>query len=158
MDPSSALCFGSSMSAGAIAAAGCSGFEQLLGSVRLSGGQRQALQQLLDAAAASHAANHVSRQQQLALLATQLRWNVKGSTSDVAGIVGSVGWETVQLLEAVHSSCNSDAAVLQQVLQQCWGAQSPLSLVQRVRCLAAAQPHLPGYCLLEALLGCNTAT
>ncbi|WIA30256.1 hypothetical protein OEZ86_000346 [Tetradesmus obliquus] len=73
--------------------------------------------------------------------------------------VGVAGWETVEsLVEAVHGSCNSDAAVLQQVLQQCWGHQSPLSLVQRVRCLAAAQPHLPGYCLLEALLGCHTAT
>jgi hypothetical protein len=243
-----ALCFGSVERTDGSAAGHCNTSnqqrQQVLRGISLSEEQRQALQQLLNNAVASHAANRLHLLQQLALLDAEL--NKSRSRSSIASAAmcssGTAWWEAGQsLVEALHASCDSDTAVLQRVLQQCWGpqvraaevnvttyiaaatgsswamppctawrlsnrqhqlpvlctvnygstrtrtcvqtlplpmvapgnlsasvladcvmpsvcccccccCQSTLSVVQQVRCLAAAHPFLPGYCTLERLL------
>jgi hypothetical protein len=98
--------------------------QQVLSGISLSGDQRQALQQLLHDAAASHAADRQQLLQQLGALTLRVTSGRSSITSAAMCSSGIASWEAVQcLVEALHASCDSDTAVLQRVLQQCWGPQ-----------------------------------
>jgi hypothetical protein len=123
--PFSAHCSGSNDDGSGTACAERTHWQQAWSAISPSTEQQQALQQLLQEAISSHAANHTQRQQLVTALAMQCAKD--SSCGAAAAATCSSAMSRLRELEvsaeAVQASCSRDFSVVRKVLQRLWGSQ-----------------------------------